>query len=82
MLGFIFSWLLKYAGKAENLVEGKDGQWSIRKWMALIAFVKFILMSCENNASDTYIWATVALIGGMLGLTTLQNIKANEQQIQ
>ena len=81
MLQFILSWIIRYAGKAEHLVTGKDGQWSIRRWMALAAFIKFMFMKCETSASETYIWALVALIGGLLGLTTLQNMKANEQQV-
>jgi hypothetical protein len=81
MIQVILSWILTQATKFEHLFTGKDNKWSIRRIMAGGAFLKFILMSCETGSSDAYIWALVALIGGLLGLTTLQNMKANEQQV-
>jgi len=58
-----------------HMVEGKDGQLSIRRVMAFLVLFGLIrqVEKCPENAEVAFVLAS--LIGALLALTTIQNMQ-------
>jgi len=64
-----------------HMVEGKDGQLSIRRFMAMMTFVGLIRYVEERETPDPMAMSVyVGLIAALLALTTWQNSKDNSVQ--
>lgn len=69
-------WLAK---EIHHSLSGKDGRLSIRRLLGLLFSIGFIHLSLLHifkcrSVQEAFIWAYVALILGMFGITTTQNI--------
>jgi len=69
-------WLIK---EVHHSLSGKDGRLSIRRLLGLMFSIGFIHLSLLHifkcrSVQEAFIWAYVALILGMFGITTTQNI--------
>lgn len=61
---------------------GKDGQISIRRFLALVfsaglIHLSFLHISKCREVQEAFIWGFISLIVALLGLTTWQNLKDN-----
>lgn len=62
------------------MVEGKDGQLSIRRvmaWAVLAGMIRYVEMKESPDAMVMSVYA--GLIAGLLTLTTWQNVKENKE---
>jgi hypothetical protein len=65
-----------------NMVEGKDGQLSIRRVMAFLVLFGLIrqVEKCPENADVAFVLAS--LIAALLALTTFQNMQKPKDEAQ
>jgi hypothetical protein len=64
------------------MVEGKDGQLSIRRvmaWAVLAGMIRYVEIQENPDAMVMSVYA--GLIAAMLALTTFQNIKDNKEPV-
>lgn len=62
------------------MVEGKDGQLSIRRvmaWAVLLGMIRYVEKHAEPDAMVMSVYA--GLIAALLALTTYQNIKQKDE---
>jgi hypothetical protein len=68
-----------FFNEIHHSLSGKDGRLSIRRVLGLMFSIGFIHLSLLHifkcrSVQEAFIWAYVALILGMFGITTTQNI--------
>lgn len=71
---------MKFLNYILAMVEGKDGQLSIRRVMAFLVLGGLIrhVEKCPDNAEVAFVLAS--LIGALLALTTIQNMSEKKTE--